>query len=175
MRTLDLTPLFRSSVGFDRMTSMLETASRMDANPANTYPPYNIERQSDEAYRITMAVAGFTLDDLEIEIQDQALTVRGRQGEKVDDDASTHYLHRGIATRAFERRFHLAEHIRVAGATLENGLLHVELVREVPEALRPRLVKIDAGAGTGGTRVIEADETAVKVVPASKTAKTKAA
>merc|ERR1711998_89062 len=109
VRTLDLTPLFRSSVGFDRMTSMLETASRMDANPANTYPPYNIERQSDEAYRITMAVAGFTLDDLEIEIQDQALTVRGRQGEKVDDDASTHYLHRGIATRAFERRFHLAE------------------------------------------------------------------
>ena len=111
MRTLDLTPLFRSSVGFDRMTSMLETASRMDANPANTYPPYNIERQSDDAYRITMAVAGFTLDDLEIEIQDQALTVRGRQGEKADDDANTHYLHRGIATRAFERRFHLAEHI----------------------------------------------------------------
>merc|ERR1711988_552791 len=86
VRTLDLTPLFRSTVGFDRMTSMLETASRVDANPANTYPPYNIERQSDDAYRITMAVAGFTLDDLEIEIQDQALTVRGRQGEKTDDD-----------------------------------------------------------------------------------------
>ena len=173
MRTLDLTPLFRSSVGFDRMTSMLETASRMDANPANTYPPYNIERQSEDAYRITMAVAGFTLDDLEIEIQDQALTVRGRQGEKADDDTNTHYLHRGIATRAFERRFHLAEHIRVAGAKLENGLLHVELVREVPEALRPRLIKIDAGEGAGA-KVIEA-ETPARSTATAKAAKTKAA
>ena len=170
MRTLDLTPLFRSSVGFDRMTSMLETASRMDANPANTYPPYNIERQSDDAYRITMAVADFT-DDRD-EIQDQALTVRGRQGEKADDDTNT-YLHRGIATRAFERRFRLAEHIRVAGAKLENGLLHVELVREVPEALRPRLIKIDAGEGSG-TKVIEA-ETPTRSAATAKAAKTKAA
>ncbi len=148
MRTLDLTPLFRSSVGFDRMTSMLETASRMDANPANTYPPYNIERQSDDAYRITMAVAGFTLDDLEIEIQDQALTVRGRQGEKADDDTNTHYLHRGIATRAFERRFTLADHVRVTGAVHENGMLHIDLKREIPEALKPRRIEIARASGT---------------------------
>ena len=120
-----------------------------------------------------MAVAGFTLDDLEIEIQDQALTVRGRQGEKADDDTNTHYLHRGIATRAFERRFHLAEHIRVAGAKLENGLLHVELVREVPEALRPRLIKIDAG-DAAGAKVIEA-ETPARSTATAKAAKTKAA
>ena len=145
MRTLDLTPLFRSSVGFDRMTSMLETASRMDANPANTYPPYNIERQSDDAYRITMAVAGFTLDDLEIEIQDQSLTVRGRQGEKADDDTNTHYLHRGIAGRSFQRRFDLADHMRVEKANLADGLLTIDLKRELPEEMRPRRIEIATG------------------------------
>ena len=159
MRTLDLSPLFRSTVGFDRMTTLLETASRMDANAANSYPPYNIERQSEDQYRISMAVTGFTLDDLEIEVQDQAVTVRGRQAEAApSNDEDTTYLHRGIATRAFERRFHLADHIRVAGAKLEHGLLHVELVREVPEALRPRMIEIATTAETnGGAKVIEGE------------------
>ena len=157
MRTLDLSPLFRSTVGFDRMTSLLETASRMDTNAANSYPPYNIERQSEDEYRISMAVAGFTLNDLEIEVQDQAVTVRGRQADSVsEDDETTTYLHRGIATRAFERRFHLADHIRVAGAKLEHGLLHVQLVREVPEALKPRMIEISSGTSSGASaKVIE--------------------
>ena len=159
MRTLDLSPLFRSTVGFDRMTSLLESATRLDTNAANTYPPYNIERQSEDDYRITMAVAGFSLDDLEIEVQDQAVTVRGRQSDaQASEDDSSTFLHRGIATRAFERRFHLADHIRVAGAKLEHGLLHVELVREVPEALRPRMVEIATGAKSGASaKVIEAE------------------
>ena len=157
MRTLDLSPLFRSTVGFDRMTSLLETASRMDTNAANSYPPYNIERQSEDEYRISMAVAGFTLNDLEIEVQDQAVTVRGRQADTAsEDDETTTYLHRGIATRAFERRFHLADHIRVAGAKLEHGLLHVQLVREVPEALKPRMIEISSGTDSGtSAKVIE--------------------
>jgi molecular chaperone IbpA len=161
MRTLDLSPLFRSTVGFDRMTSLLETASRMDTNAANSYPPYNIERQSEDEYRISMAVAGFTLNDLEIEVQDQAVTVRGRQSDAVsEDDETTTYLHRGIATRAFERRFHLADHIRVAGAKLEHGLLHVQLVREVPEALKPRMIEISAGTTSGtSAKVIEGKAT----------------
>jgi len=159
MRTLDLSPLFRSTVGFDRITSMLETASRMDANAANSYPPYNIERQSEDDYRISMAVAGFTLDDLEIEVQDQAVTVRGRQADTPSvTDKDTTCLHRGIATRAFERRFQLADHIRVSGAKLEHGLLHVELVREVPEALRPRMIEISTGNKAGqAAKVIEGD------------------
>lgn len=162
MRTLDLSPLFRSTVGFDRMTSLLETATRMDTNAANTYPPYNIERQSEDAYRISMAVAGFTLADLEIEVQDQAVTVRGRQADAAGaDDENTTYLHRGIATRAFERRFHLADHIRVSGAKLEHGLLYVELVREVPEALRPRMIEIATGTDAGSSaKVIEGDASA---------------
>ena len=172
MRTFDVAPLYRSTVGFDRLFSMLDQAARLEPS-TQQWPPYDIEKVGEDAYRITMAVAGFTLDDLEIEIQDQALTVRGRQGEKADDDTNTHYLHRGIATRAFERRFHLAEHIRVAGAKLENGLLHVELVREVPEALRPRLIKIDAGEGAGA-KVIEA-ETPARSTATAKAAKTKAA
>lgn len=168
MRTLDLSPLFRSTVGFDRMTSLLETASRMDSNAANSYPPYNIERQSEDEYRITMAVAGFTLEDLEIEVQDQAVTVRGRQGDADIADENTTFLHRGIATRAFERRFHLADHIRVAGAKLENGLLHVELVREVPEALRPRLIEISTTGEKGSSaKVIEADTADEKATKAA--------
>jgi len=168
MRTLDLSPLFRSTVGFDRMTSLLETASRLDSNAANSYPPYNIERQSEDEYRITMAVAGFTLDDLEIEVQDQAVTVRGRQADTPAPDENTTFLHRGIATRAFERRFHLADHIRVAGAKLEHGLLHVELVREVPEALRPRLIEIATeGAPGAKARVIDAETSDKKATKAA--------
>ena len=169
MRTLDLTPLFRSSVGFDRMTSMLETASRMDANPANTYPPYNIERQSDDAYRITMAVAGFTLDDLEIEIQDQALTSavdRARRRTTTRTPTCTRHCHAPLSsasiwqsTSALPVRNWKRPAPRRAGGSAE--------------ALRPRLIKIDAGEGAGA-KVIEA-ETPARSTATAKAAKTKAA
>ena len=152
MRGFDLTPLFRSSVGFDRMRDLLEATQRMSDAPA--YPPYNIEKTGDDAYRITMAVAGFGENDLSIVAQDNSLVISG----KVERDESADepkFLYRGIAGRAFERRFELAEHIRVSGASLENGLLHVDLVREVPEAMKPRQIKIAAENGTGKQRVID--------------------
>lgn len=143
MRTFDLSPLFRSSVGFDRMTQMLDAAARHDEGPA--YPPYNIEKSGEHDYAITMAVAGFSESDIEITLQDQTLTVAGKI-RKPADAKDIEFLHRGIATRAFERRFNLADHIKVSGARMENGLLHVDLQREVPEALKPR--KIEIGNGT---------------------------
>ena len=138
MRTLDLTPLFRSTVGFDNLARLVEGMSRLD-DQTFAYPPYNIEKLSDDAYRVTMAVAGFAESDLEIRVEGQTLTVTGNA--KKEETAQT-YLHRGIAGRSFERRFQLAEHIRVANAALINGLLHIELVREVPEALKPRNITI---------------------------------
>lgn len=138
MRTLDLTPLFRSTVGFDHLARLVEGASRLD-DQTLAYPPYNIEKLSDDAYRVTMAVAGFAESDLDITVKGQALTVTGNA--KKEETAQT-FLHRGIAGRSFERRFQLAEHIRVANAALINGLLHIELVREVPEALKPRNITI---------------------------------
>lgn len=138
MRTLDLTPLFRSTVGFDHLARLVEGASRLD-DQTFAYPPYNIEKLSDDAYRVTMAVAGFAESDLDITVKGQALTVTGNA--KKEETAQT-FLHRGIAGRSFERRFQLAEHIRVANAALINGLLHIELVREVPEALKPRNITI---------------------------------
>jgi len=138
MRTLDLTPLFRSTVGFDHLARLVEGVSRVD-DQTFTYPPYNIEKLSDDAYRVTMAVAGFAESDLEINVKGQTLTVTGNA--KKEETGQT-YLHRGIAGRSFERRFQLAEHIRVANAALINGLLHIELVREVPEALKPRTIAI---------------------------------
>ncbi len=138
MRTLDLTPLFRSTVGFDHLARLVEGASRVD-DQAFAYPPYNIEKLSDDAYRVTMAVAGFAESDLEIRVEGQSLTVTGNAKK---EEAPQTYLHRGIAGRSFERRFQLAEHLRVANAALINGLLHIELVREVPEALKPRTVTI---------------------------------
>jgi len=138
MRTLDLTPLFRSTVGFDHLARLVEGVSRVD-DQTFTYPPYNIEKLSDDAYRVTMAVAGFAESDLEITVKGQTLTVTGNAQK--EETAQT-YLHRGIAGRSFERRFQLAEHIRVANAALINGLLHIELVREVPEALKPRTIAI---------------------------------
>ena len=148
----DLTPLYRSSVGFDRLARMLDEAASFEA-PA--YPPYNIERFSENEYRITMAVAGFSPSDISIETKGHALTVSGKKADKVE--AKTEFLHQGIASRAFERRFQLADHVEVIGADLENGLLHISLKREIPEAMKPRTIPV----GTGATaQVIEARKAA---------------
>jgi molecular chaperone IbpA len=135
MRTFDFSPLFRSSVGFDRLAQLMDSAR----DDVPTYPPYNIERTGEDQYRITMAVAGFGENDIEITAQENALTVVGKQPK---DETPKSLLYRGIAGRPFQRRFELAEYIRVSGASLENGLLHIELVREVPEAVKPRSIKI---------------------------------
>ena len=146
MRTFDLTPLFRSSVGFDHVSKLLDSAMRID-DAAPSYPPYNIEKHSEDSYRITMAVAGFTDADLDVVVQNQSLTIRGQiETNKVKDVAT--YLHRGIANRSFERSFKLADHIKVGGAKLENGLLSIALVRDVPEALKPRTVSIETVTGS---------------------------
>jgi molecular chaperone IbpA len=148
MRSFDLTPLFRSTVGFDRLSRLMDAATRID-DSSPSYPPYNIERTGEDTYRIAMAVAGFGENDLTITTQDNQLVISGKLGK--DDDGQS-FLYRGIAGRAFERRFTLADHIRVAGASLVNGLLHVELVREVPEAMKPRQIKISAA---GKPQVLE--------------------
>lgn len=140
MRNLDLAPLYRATVGFDRMADLMDRVMSTDTS-ASTYPPYNIEKTGDDAYRITLAVAGFAADDLSVEVRDSAVIVTAR---KQDEDENRTYLHRGIATRAFERKFALAEHIRVEGAGYEDGLLHIDLVRELPEALKPRKIAIEA-------------------------------
>ncbi len=151
MRHFDFSPLYRSSVGFDRLANILDQV--MTADPGqNAYPPYNIEKTGDNAYCITIAVAGFTDDELSIETREGALVVSGRKAEQ---DEKRSFLHRGIATRAFERRFQLADHVQVKGAVTENGLLHIDLVREVPEALKPRRIAIarkgpDVIEGTAG-------------------------
>lgn len=150
MRSFDLSPLFRSTVGFDRLSRLMDAATRVD-DSALSYPPYNIERTGEDTYRITMAVAGFGESDLNITTQDNQLLISGKLG-KEDDKQS--YLYRGIAGRAFERRFTLADHIRVNGASLVNGLLHVDLVREVPEAMKPRQIKIN-GSAASKPQVIE--------------------
>jgi molecular chaperone IbpA len=136
MNSFDFSPLFRSTIGFDRFTRVLDSAMQ-GGEQATTYPPYNIEKVSDDAYRITIAVAGFAEDDLEIVARENTLVVRGR-GDKVEK----RYLHHGIAGRAFERNFQLADHIRVVGAALENGILSIDLEREIPEALKPRTIEI---------------------------------
>jgi molecular chaperone IbpA len=140
MDSFDFSPLFRSTIGFDRLTRLID-AAQVD-NGASAYPPYNIETTGENAYRLTMAVAGFGADDLDITAKEGALVVTGKARK---EDEGKQYLHRGIARRAFERRFQLADHIRVAGASLDNGLLHVDLVREVPEALKPRKIEIATG------------------------------
>jgi molecular chaperone IbpA len=147
MRTVDFTPVFRSTVGFDRMARLLDHAMRAtEAANAPTFPPYNIEKLGEDDYRITMAVAGFGEGDLDITAENGQLVISGRI-EKSDEE-QRNYLHRGIATRNFERRFDLADHIRVKDASLENGLLHVSLVREVPEAMKPRKIAITGAAAT---------------------------
>ena len=140
MRHLDLSPLYRSTVGFDRFGSMLDQLlTGNDSQPG--YPPYNIEKTGEDAYRITLAVAGFGEDDLSIELKDQGLTVTARKRETAETKQAT-FLYRGIAERGFERRFQLADHMKVTGAGLENGLLHIDVVREIPEALKPRTIAI---------------------------------
>ena len=141
MRGFDYSPLYRATVGFDRMMKQLDAASRIDES-ALSYPPYNIEKTGEDAYQITMAVAGFGEDDLEITVKESSLAIVGKK-DGAETEAPT-YLHRGIANRTFERRFDLADHIQVVAARLENGLLSVDLVREVPEAMKPRSIKIDA-------------------------------
>ena len=148
MRTFDLAPLYRSTVGFDRLFSMLDGAGFDSAAP--TYPPYNIERTGENAYRISIAVAGFADADLMIEVKENTLTVRGEKQEKTGEKGEV--LYQGIAARAFERRFQLADYVQVSGAQLANGLLHVDLVREIPEAKKPRQIPI----GNGNGKVVEA-------------------
>jgi len=140
LRTFDLAPLYRSTVGFDRLAAILDQVTSADV-AQNTYPPYNIEKTGENAHRITLAVAGFSDDELTIEAKEGQLVVTGRKAET--EEKST-VLHRGIATRAFERRFQLADHVRAVDAVTENGLLHVDLVREVPEALKPRKIEISS-------------------------------
>ena len=138
MRSYDFAPLYRATVGFDRIADLMDRVLTTDvAQP--TYPPYNIEKMGEDAYRISIAVAGFTPDELSVEVKDGALHVSAR---KAADDAGKAYLHRGIATRAFERRFALADHVRVTGAGHENGMLNIDLVREIPEASKPRRIEI---------------------------------
>ena len=141
MRAFDFSPLYRATIGFDRVADLMDRVLATDvAQP--TYPPYNIEKTDENAYRITIAVAGFASDELTVELREGALIVTGRKAE--EGDTSRTYLHRGIATRAFERRFALADHMKVTGATHTDGMLNVDLVREVPEALKPRRIEIAA-------------------------------
>ena len=141
MRTFDFTPLFRSTVGFDRLFDLLDSVAQYDTN--QSYPPYNIERSDETHYRISLAVAGFAEKDLTVEVRDGVLTVQGKRNEENERTESTGYLYQGIAGRAFERRFQLAEHVEVKGAKLENGLLHVDLERVVPEERKPRRIAIN--------------------------------
>ena len=144
MRNFDLTPLMRATVGFDRLANLLDTATRVDEGTLG-YPPYNIEKTGEDAYRITMAVAGFGEEDLEITVQENSLVIKAAKA-KSEEDKAVKYLHRGIATRGFERRFDLADFIKVTGARLENGMLSVDLEREVPEAMKPRTIAIETKA-----------------------------
>ncbi len=144
MDSFDFSPLFRSTIGFDRLMRLADAATRVDAS----YPPYNIEATGENAYRLTMAVAGFSPEDIEVTVKENALLVSAKAGK---DEEGKQYLHRGIARRAFERRFQLADHIKVVGASLDNGLLHVDLVREIPEAMKPRKIEIAVG---GAPKVI---------------------
>ena len=143
MRTFDLSPLYRSTVGFDRLFSVLDSLTNVDST-AQTYPPYNIERTGENTYRVTMAVAGFGEDDLSIETKENTLSVKGEKKAEAEGKEAE-FLYRGIAARTFERRFQLADHVEVKGASLENGLLHIDLVREIPEAMKPRTIAIANG------------------------------
>ncbi|HMO30394.1 Hsp20 family protein [Enterovirga sp.] len=142
MRQYDLAPVYRNTVGFDRLFSMLDNLGGVESAPS--YPPYNIERTGENAYRISVAVAGFTQDDLAIETRENALSVKGEK--KLDQDKKADVLYQGIAARSFERRFQLADYVQVTGAVLENGLLHIDLVREIPETKKPRQIAIGGAA-----------------------------
>lgn len=139
MRTIDLSPLYRSFIGSDRLASLIDAASRPETQ--TSYPPYNIELLGDDNYRVTMAIAGFTADDIEIVAQENALTVSGKK-PGCDETNEKKFLHRGISERNFERKFQLGDHVKVTGADVENGLLHIDLARVVPEAKKPRRIAI---------------------------------
>ena len=142
MNTIDLTPLYRSSIGFDRLSSLLNTALRAD-HAANGYPPYNIEVKAENQYAITLAVAGFSEDELDIQVKEGVLTIRGKKSQA---ENGTEYLYQGIATRTFERKFNLADYVEVSGAELKQGLLIINLQREIPEAMKPRQIPINSSA-----------------------------
>ena len=149
MNTIDLSPLYRNSIGFDRMASLLDNALRTEsASPG--YPPYNIEVLEENRYAISLAIAGFAESDLDITVEKGVLTVRGG---KRDEDAERKYLHQGIANRAFERKFNLADHIEVTAADLSNGLLTISLVKEIPEAMKPKTISINQGINQGDNNV----------------------
>lgn len=156
MRNFDFAPLYRATVGFDRIADLMDRALTADvAQP--TYPPYNIEKTAEDAYRISIAVAGFSPDELAVEVKEGALHVTARKAPEAEGKT---YLHRGIATRVFDRRFALADHVRVTGASHENGMLHIDLVRETPEALKPRRIEIgrNVEAKAVESKVIETAE-----------------
>jgi len=157
MTTFDLSPLYRTAIGFDRLADMLTNASRVEGNG---YPPYNIEASGEDRYRISMAVAGFAEDELEIVTEQNTLTVSGSKRESEDGD-QREFLYRGIATRSFERRFQLADHVKVDAARLENGLLHIDLKRELPEQMKPRRIEIGSNRSIEGAKV-ESSESAAK-------------
>jgi len=141
MRTIDFSPLYRSAIGFDRMANLLDSVSQNETKQSS-YPPYNIELTGDDTYRITMAIAGFADKDLDVQLEQNRLTVSGK---KEQTDKPKEFLHQGIAERGFERRFQLADHVRVENAQLENGLLHIDLLREIPEAMKPQKIEIGTG------------------------------
>ena len=145
MRTFDLAPLYRATVGFDQIADLMDRVLTNDVSQSS-YPPYNIEKTADDAYRISIAVAGFSDAELNVEVREQSLIVSGK---KAAEEGERTFLHRGIATRAFERKFQLADHVHVTGAAHEDGMLHIDLKREVPEALKPRRIEI------GGAKAIE--------------------
>jgi molecular chaperone IbpA len=155
MRSFDLSPLYRSTVGFDQFADLLDRVFSSEIAPA-TYPPFNIEKTDKDAYRISIAVAGFSDEELGVEVRENALIVTAR---KAADNGERTYLHRGIAERAFEKRFQLADHVRVTGAVHADGMLHIDLKREIPEALKPRRIEIAKGAALDG-KALEADAAA---------------
>lgn len=142
MRSFDFAPLYRATIGFDQIADMMDRVSAHDVGQSS-YPPYNIEKTAEDGYRISIAVAGFSEVDLGIEVKENTLHVSARKSEPVDEET---YLHRGIATRAFDRKFHLADHVRATGASHADGMLHIDLIREVPEALKPRRIEIQSKA-----------------------------
>ncbi|WP_088346097.1 MULTISPECIES: Hsp20 family protein [Rhodomicrobium] len=158
MRRFDLTPLYRQSIGFEHLANLIEQMASSEGDSG--FPPYNIERLGENEYRITLAVAGFSTEDLNIEVKEGTLSVRG---EKQADTGNREYLHRGIAARNFERRFRLADYVEVGSATLEHGFLHVDLKREIPEAMKPRTIAISKAAPNGGVRKVDAEREKVAI------------
>ena len=161
MRAYDFSPLYRSFVGFDRMASMIDEATSQAAKSNTNYPPYNVARLSEDSFRIELAVAGFTTDMIDIVTHENVLKIAGQQLPASDNDAAE-YLHRGIAERGFERRFQLADHVKVSSASLANGLLVIKLVRDIPDALKPQKIAINAQAFESDGKLIAAKSSKTK-------------